>query len=448
MKICLIAMSGVRVVNPELRALGLTLPGFIERGKVIASLPSSGLLTLAGMTPGCHEVIYREVDELAGESGAIDCDLVAISSLTARIDDAYVLADGFRKRGIPVVMGGIHASVLPDEALGHCDAVIVGSAEGIWPKLLEDAEAGNLRRKYRSTVADVFADDAWVLPAYRLMAGRSYNRVTVQTSRGCPRACEFCGASRLISSKFQQKPVARVVEEIQEAKRWMERPFFEFADDNTFLDRRYGRELVKALIPLGIKWFTETDASVASDPELCDLLAESGCRQLLIGLESPRVGDLGEVDPSGWKQRMVERYEQVIHVLQSRGVSVNCCFIFGLDDQGSEIFPSVVDFVRQSGLAEVQCTVLTPFPGTELYDRFKREGRLLQERFWDRCTLFDVNYRPAKMSVEELESGLRWVFEELYSKQETSARKRRFLEVAKRRESVTGLESRASITET
>jgi radical SAM superfamily enzyme YgiQ (UPF0313 family) len=432
MKICLIAMSGVRVVNPELRALGLTLPGFIERGKVIASLPSLGLLTLAGMTPDRHEVIYKEIDELSAESGDVECDLVAISSLTARIDDAYVLADGFRARGIPVVTGGIHASVLPQEALGHCDAVVIGSAEGIWLQILSDAEAGRLRGIYRSPVADVFATESYAMPAFRLIAGRSYNRITVQTSRGCPRGCEFCGASRLISPGFQQKSVARVVEEIREASRWMDQPFFEFADDNTFLDRRYGRDLVRALIPLKIKWFTETDVSIADDLELCDLLAESGCRQLLIGFESPRTGDLGAVDPSGWKQRMVERNVRAIDLLQSRGVSVNGCFIFGLDDQDAEIFPAVVDFVRASGLAEVQCTVLTPFPGTELYDRLKRERRLLRQRFWDRCTLFDVNYRPAKMSVEELELGLRWVFEELYSKEEAGTRKRRFLEGRRR----------------
>ena len=420
-------MSGVRVVHPELRALGLTLPGFIERGKVIASLPSLGLLTLAGMTPSHHEVIYREVDELTPASGEMECELVAISSLTARIDDAYVLAERFRSRRIPVVMGGIHASVLPHEALAHCDAVVAGSAEGVWHKILEHAEAGCLQGIYRSDSAHVFADEAYAMPAFQLMAGRSYNRITVQTSRGCPRGCEFCGASRLISSRFQQKPVARVVDEIRQARPWLDRPFFEFADDNTFIDRRYGRELIKALIPLGIRWFTETDASIADDLELCDMLAEAGCRQLLIGFESPRIEDLGTVDPRGWKQRMADRYLHAIDVLQSRGVSVNGCFIFGLDHQGPDVFSTVVDYVRKSGLAEVQCTVLTPFPGTELYDRMKREGRLLRERFWNRCTLFDVNYHPAKMKVTELEDGLRWVLQELYSLEETAARKRRFV---------------------
>ncbi|MEZ5329779.1 MAG: cobalamin-dependent protein [Verrucomicrobiales bacterium] len=350
MKICLIAMSGVRVVNPELRALGLTLPGFIERGKVIASLPSLGLLTLAGMTPACHEVIYREIDELSADSSDIDCDLVAISSLTARIDDAYVLANAFRSRGVLVVIGGIHASVLPQEALEHCDAVVAGNAEGIWPKILEDAASARLRGIYRSKVTQPFTSAHYVMPAFHLMAGRRYNRVTVQTARGCPRACEFCGASRLISAKFQQKPVSRVIAEIGEARKWIDRPFFEFADDNTFLDRGYGRELVKTLIPLGIRWFTETDVSIADDLELCNMLAESGCRQLLIGFESPHTGDLKTVDPGGWKHRMGDRYLRAIDVLQSRGVSVNGCFIFGLDDQDTGIFPAVVDFVRQLAL--------------------------------------------------------------------------------------------------
>ncbi len=427
MKIGLIAMSGVRVANPELAALGVTLPGFVRRGKVIASLPSLGLLTVAGLTPPGHDVTYFEVDSLDAVTAWPEFDLVGISSLTARITDAYVVAERYRARGTPVVMGGLHVSRLPEEALTHCDAVVVNGAEGAWPQVVQDVAAGRLQRRYEGATDGVFTPPLYVEPRFDLLAGRPYNRVTVQTSRGCPRACEFCGASLLITRRFNQKPVPLVLAEIRAAKRWFRQPFFEFADDNTFLDRRWGRELLEGLRGEELHWFTETDASVADDPGFCDLLAEAGCRQLLIGFESPLGDDLAGLDPVEWKRRQAPRYRRVIDTLQARGVSVNGCFILGLDTHTPEVFPLVRDFVRESGLAEVQCTVLTPFPGTPLHERLRREGRLLTEQFWPACTLFDVNYRPARMTVEELEAGMRWLFGELYSQPESARRKRGFV---------------------
>lgn len=428
MNIGLIAMSGVRVRTAELAALGVTLPGFVRRGKVIASLPSLGLLTVAGLTPPGHDVEYIEFDELPELSKLPAFDLVAISSLTASIDDAYLVADQYRARGTPVVMGGLHVTCLPDEALEHCDAVVTGGAEGAWPQVIGDAAHGQLRRRYQGATNAVFTPALYAKPRFDLLHHRDYNRVTVQTSRGCPRSCEFCAASLLISPRFNQKPVDLVLAEIRAAREFFAHPFFEFADDNTFLDKSWGREFLRALIPEEIRWFTETDASVADDLELCDLLAEAGCRQLLVGFESPRGSDLFKIDPIGWKHRMASQAHHVVDVLQSRGVSVNGCFILGLDTHTPDIFPVIRDFVRASGLAEVQLTAMTPFPGTALYARLHRESRLLGERFWDRCTLFDVNYRPAQMTVEELEGGLRWLFAELYSRDETSRRQRLFLQ--------------------
>ena len=302
----------------------------------------------------------------------------------------------------------------------------MGGAEGTWPRLLRDAETGRLGRLYRGTYDRVFEPDLYATPRFNLLQGRPYNRITIQTSRGCPRACEFCAASLRITSRFNQKPVERVISEIREARRWFPEPFVEFADDNTFLNKSWSRSLLRALAAEGIHYFTETDASVADDQELCDLLAASGCRQVLIGFESPRAEDLGGVDPADWKRRQMPRMLRTIEALQSRGVGVNGCFILDLDNHTPDVFPQVLDFVRRSRLAEVQYTVLTPFPGTPLYERLRREGRLLTERFWDRCTLFDVNYVPRRMTVDELEAGLRWLFTETYSAEATSARLRGF----------------------
>ncbi len=431
MKIGLIAMSGVRVRNEELARLGLTLPQFVSRGKVIASLPSLGLLTVAGLTPPEHEVVYREIADLRDDQALEAFDLVGISSFTAQIDEAYALADRYRAAGVPVVLGGLHVSLMPDEAAQHADSVVLFGAEGVWPQVVRDAQAGRLQPRYEGLRTRVFDDRYYSRPRFDLLAGRPYNRITVQTSRGCPLNCEFCAASVRITSSYQQKPIDKVVQEIRAARATTRQPFFELADDNTFVNKKWGKELLRAIAPLDIRWFTETDISVADDEELLDLLSVSGCRQILIGLESPDAGALDGMDPINWKKTRAPRYLEAIERIQSRGVTVNGCFILGLDSHTPDVFETVRDFVRSSGLLEVQITVQTPFPGTPLYQRLASEGRLLQPRFWDRCTLFDVNYQPKRMSVAELESGVRWLFSEIYNEREFLRRKRHYMEIAK-----------------
>ena len=433
MRIGLIAMSGVRVRTPELAALGVTLPQFVNRGQVIASLPSLGLLTVAALTPPDVEIVYREIQEVRPDEPLESFDLVGISSFTAQIDEAYALADRYREAGACVVLGGLHVSLVPDEAAEHADSIVVYGAEGAWPRLVDDFLHGRLQPRYLGLRAGVFEAPHYVRPRFDLLRGRPYNRLTVQTSRGCPLDCEFCAASLRITSAFQQKPVSLVVEEIRAARAMADHPFFEFADDNTFLNKKWGKEFLRAIAPLGLNWFTETDISVADDDELLDLLAASGCRQVLIGLESPAGDDLAGIDPHDWKRKRSGRYLEAIGRIQSRGVTVNGCFVLGLDNHTPEIFGQVKEFVERSRLLEVQLTVLTPFPGTPLYNRLAREGRLLQPRYWDRCTLFDVNYRPRGMTVEQLEEGLRWLFGEVYNEREYTRRQRHYMEIVKQR---------------
>jgi radical SAM superfamily enzyme YgiQ (UPF0313 family) len=433
MRIGLIALSGVRVRTEELAALGVTLPQFVNRGRVIATLPSLGLLTVAALTPPDIKVVYRELSEVCDDDPLETFDLVGISSFTAMIDDAYRLADRYRAAGVPVVLGGLHVSLMPDEAARHADSIVLYGAEGAWPRLVEDFRRGQMQPRYLGLRSGVFEPPHYASPRFELLEGRPYNRITVQTSRGCPHDCEFCAASLRITSRFQQKPVDRVIAEIERAKEVTDTPFFELADDNTFVNAKWGKQFLCALAPLGIHWFTETDVAVADDDELLDLLAESGCRQVLIGLESPNAGGLDGIDARNWKKRHYDRYLEAIERIQSRGVTVNGCFIVGLDDDTPEIFEQVRDFVARSRLLEVQITVPTPFPGTPLYRRLQAEGRLLEDRFWDRCTLFDVNFRPNKMTVEELEGGLRWLFAEVYNETELKRRQRHYMDIVKRR---------------
>ena len=439
MRIGLIAMSGVRVRNEDLSELGVTLPGFVNRGKVIASLPSLGLLTVAALTPADIEVAYVEYDALPDEDEVLErFDLVGISSFTARIDAAYRLADRYRAMGVPVVLGGLHVSLMPDEAALHADAIVLDGAEGAWPELVDDFRAGRMKSRYRGLRKGMFTPKRHVVPRYDLLKERPYNRVTVQTSRGCPINCGFCAASLRITSSYQQKPVELVMKELRVVMEVAESPFLEFADDNTFVNKKWGKELLREMAPLGLHWFTETDISVAEDSELLDLMAKAGCRQILIGLESPTAAGLARLDPHDWKAKRFDRYLSAISRIQAAGVSVNGTFVLGLDTQTTEVFAELRDFVRASNLLEVQLTVQTPFPGTPLHDRLKREGRLLRERYWDRCTLFDVNYRPKQMSVEELEAGFRWLASELYSDSDFNRRKRHYMDLVKARNRADG----------
>lgn len=432
MRLGLIAMSGLRVHNPELAQLGLTLPGFIERKEVIASLPSLALLTLAGLTPQDVAIEYLELtDYQAGDDPPAEFDLVAIASYTAQIKAAYALADAYRKLGVSVVLGGLHVSALPAEALRHADAVVLGEGERVWPALVDDYRKGRLQRIYDARAHEFDLRTA-PMPRYDLLEIPRYNRLTVQTQRGCPYRCEFCASSIRLTNQYKLKPVSKVVEEIRYIKSLWRRPFIELADDNSFAGRSRAKQLATALAQLDIKWFTETDVSVAQDAELLARLRDSGCRQLLIGFESPSPAGLHQLElKANWKERQLEGYYQAIDRIQSHGISVNGCFILGLDGQDAGSFDDVLAFVRRSGLAEVQITIQTPFPGTELYQRLACEQRLLRREFWEQCTLFDVSYVPDKMSVTELEAGFRRLMSALYDDDWVRTRKARFIQRAR-----------------
>jgi radical SAM superfamily enzyme YgiQ (UPF0313 family) len=427
-RIGFVAMSGVRAHNTELTRLGLTLSGFVERNKIIASLPSLGLLTLAGLTPPRFEVEYQEIAELRADDQLPDrFDLVALSTFTAQLKEAYAVADFYRARNVPVVMGGIPVSSLPEEAGNHCTSVVVGEGEPLWPEVLNDFENGRLKPLYVQSPSGQFDLRDAPMPRFDLLDPGKYNRLTVQTSRGCPHRCEFCASSILLTPRYKVKPVEKVLAEIHAIKRIWDRPFIEFADDNSFVRQKHFKELLRRLLPEHLRWFTEADVRVADDDELLGLMRDSGCQQVLIGLETPRAASLDGLElKRNWKLRRLDTYHAAIAKIQSYGITVNGCFILGLDSDTPDVFDDVFEFVKQSGLYEVQITLLTAFPGTPLYERLRREGRVLREGAWELCTLFDLNIRPKNMTVAELQSGFLRLAERLYSAEETGARRRRF----------------------
>ena len=249
----------------------------------------------------------------------------------------------------------------------------------------------------------------------------------VQTSRGCPLRCEFCASSILLTHRYKQKPIDKVLAEIDRIRSLWRRPFIEFADDNAFVNRRYWKELLPELKSRKVRWFAETDLSFQEDLELLALMRASGCAEVLIGFESPGDWGLHGIElKKDWKWKRWREAKAAVERIQSFGIRVNGCFILGLDGQGPDIFDKVLEFVMETEMFDVQITVQTPFPGTPLYQRLKSAGRLLRDDAWEMCTLFDVNFRPQQMSSEELRRGFRDLGVRIYSHELTEKRRANF----------------------
>ncbi len=425
MNIGYIAMSGLRLVDQELLDLGLSFPAVARRAREIEALPSLGLLTIAGMSPshmGAEYLEVRDCDEIPARF-----DAIALSTLSATSKEAYAMAARIRAMGIPVILGGLHATLAPQEAARHVDAVVMGEGECVWPEVLQDLEKGTLKPIYDARSRKPFDFNFAPMPRFDLLGPDRYPRFTVQTQRGCPWACEFCAASMRLSPTFRTKPVEKVIAELHRLRDLFQRPFIEFADDNTFADKRHGRALMKAMANEGFRWFTETDVSVADDEDLLRMMRDAGCQQILIGFESPRFASLDGIEKNAnWKARRTDRYLRAVETIQKHGITVNGCFMLGLDGDDPSSFEDVFQFVESSGLYDVQVTYLTPFPGTPLWKRLSEEGRILCEDAADRCTLFDINFQPTHMSVEELRSGFHNLVRRLYAPEFVDRRSRAF----------------------
>lgn len=434
MKIGLVAMSGLRVFDRSLLELGLSFPSVRSRARTIEALPSLGLLTLAAMIPDEHETSYLEVRDVSDVGELADLDVVFLSFLMATATEACSLSNKLRAAGVAVVMGGLHVTLNPDEVSAHASAVVIGEGENVIGSLLEDFENDALKAVYRAQDFPAVDFAELPLPRFELLDGEKYSRFTLQTQRGCPLRCSFCASSIHLTPRYKVKPVWRVIAEVRRLKQLFDNPFIEFADDNTFCDRKHSRQLMKALREENVSWFTESDISIADDPTLLEMIAAAGCRQILIGLEAPSADALNGVElRTNWKAKRANNYGEAIRSIQSHGISVNGCFVLGLDNQDSGCFDEVFEFVESSGLHDVQITYMTPFPGTALYFQLRAEGRLLESHSTDACTLFDITFQPKQMSVEELRTGYRNLMKRLYAPAEVKKRTKRFLAQARGR---------------
>lgn len=369
------------------------------------SFPRLTLPLLAALTPSQHSIrlIDESVEDIDFDA---DVDLVGISLLTFLAPRGYEIADRFRERGIKVVLGGMHASALPEEALVHADAVVVGEAEEIWPTLLEDFQRGELKRIYKFGRRPSL--QGLPRPRLDLLKREGYlNANCVQATRGCPFGCDFCAVTDFFGNSYRLRPIDEVVEEVAS----LPGRGFVFVDDNIAGNRAYAKELFSALIPLGKSWGSQCHLGLADDSELLSLAAKSGCSHMFIGVESISQANLKGVRKSFNK---VSKYEESIARFHDQGIVVNAGMIFGLDEDDDSVFPTTVEFLEKNRVELTLFNILTPLPGTRLYARLEEEGRII-DREWSHYDGRHVVFRPKRMSPETLSDGFFWAFHHLYS---------------------------------
>jgi len=373
-------------------------------------LPSLSLNQVAAATPTEWQVTI--VDEVQ-ESIRYDehYDLVGITAMTHQALHAYQIADRFRGQGVPVVLGGIHPTVLPDEAAAHADAVVIGEAEPVWGGLLDDFRGGQLKRFYRS----IPAGDRLVIPWSRreLLAGRKYlTTQTLQASRGCPYDCSFCTVTPYFGNTFRYRDPEDILAEL----RTYRGKLTIFLDDNILGDPRKAKPILAGMVGMGLRWGGQANLRFAEDPEMVRLLAASGCVGIFVGLESADGVHANHPKTSGSSSQA-----DLIKRIRDTGVVVEASVIFGFDDHDQGIFERTVRFLEKCAPSLPTMHILTPYPGTALYNQFQQQGRMLHTD-WQRYDHGQVVYRPRLMTPEQLYRGWVEARREAYSWSSIAAR--------------------------
>lgn len=358
-------------------------------------MPQLALYILEGLTPPGHEVqIIEEEAELVDPNQ--ECDLVAISCMTANAPRAYELCKAFRERGKTVVLGGVHPSILPAEAMQHADSVVVGEAEGVWETLLNDFQNHKLQPKYHNPNPDLHK---YVPKDFSTVVNKSkFHIIPIMTTRGCPYDCDFCCVTDLYGKKIRHIPIENVVRDIKSSGA----KSFIFLDDNIIGHKKYAKELFRAIKPLNIKWGGQASVSLlVEDDELLQLAAESGCRSLFIGIESVSVEQLKTMR-KGIKE--IAHLESSLRKIKKMGILIHASMVFGFDNDTKETFEETVAFLQKNKASTASFNVLTPYPGTRVYENLKKENRLTTAnwKYYDHNT---VVFQPRNMTPYELQMG-------------------------------------------
>jgi len=375
-----------------------------------STFPPISLGILARLTPPDWEV--KLIDENYEPHRFEHADITAITAFTSAAARAYDIADEYRARGIPVVFGGIHASMLPDEALEHADAVVIGEAEKVWPDVIADYEAGSLKKKYLGVCGDL----ARTAVPDRSIFNPDYNVTSIQTSRGCPMDCEFCSVTAFNGRVFRQRPAAEVVDEI----RGIEPSYMFMVDDNLVgYGKKSARRAVEIFtrmdeLKLRKEWLCQSGLNVADDENVLYWMRRAGCRTIFLGVETDDPEELSGMDKP-INARVV--YKDVFDKINKYSMNVLGAFIFGNDGETLESVRRKFDYIINASIDIVQITHLTPLPGTRLFQRLKETGRLLFTNFpedWKRYGMTDLVFQLDKMDravyIEEFKRGIRAVY--------------------------------------
>jgi radical SAM superfamily enzyme YgiQ (UPF0313 family) len=353
--------------------------------------------TIAGLTPPDVEIRFYD-DRMEQVPYDEPTDLVAMSVETYTARRAYQIASEYRRRGVPVVMGGFHVTLCPDEAARYAEAIVVGEAEETWPRLVDDFRHGRMEPVYRSAGRPSLGG---LRPDRRIFRGKRYLPIgLVEAGRGCHFRCEFCAVQSVFRNTQTRRPIDEVISEVASVRN--ERRLFFFVDDNITSNLAEAKEFFRALAPLGIRWVSQSSINAAHDEEFLDLLVRSGCQGVLIGFESLNPVALAAMNKSF--NTMRGGYEVALANLRRFGLRLYATFIFGYDADTPESFASAVDFAKAHRFYIAAFNHLTPFPGTPLYARLESQSRLLYDAWWldDRYRYNMVPFRPATMSPEDL----------------------------------------------
>ena len=393
---------------------------------------------LAALTPPGHTITIVE-EAFAPDDINQDVDLLGITVLTELAPRAYHIGDTYRRKAVKVVMGGIHPTVLPDEALEHADAVVVGEAEGVWLRLVSDAASGQMQRIYRAGKMT----DLQGLPKPRRdlipgTKGKGYFPIPigVETSRGCPYDCEFCCIGQTLGQLYRVRPVQEVIAVIES----IDSPHLFFVDDALGLNRNSAKKLFTEMIPLRRRWLAQGTVSLAEDLELLGLMKRAGCLGLLIGFESVQKSTQNEVNKI--RNLRIDFYE-AMHRFHDQGFGILGSFVFGFDYENKDVFEQTLEFIMRSRMDVVQLRILTPYPGTRLYKRLLSEGRLFGRDWWLRGYPPDtLLFQPKGMTADELISGYARLNRQAYS---FGAMMKRFLGMSPWKRTLLGCQAYAGV---
>jgi radical SAM superfamily enzyme YgiQ (UPF0313 family) len=365
-------------------------------------LPPLGPLAVAANTPAGIEIEFvdERIEEINFNSHV---DLVGISVMTSSANHAYNTAQRFIQKGIPVVLGGIHPSLLPDEAIKYSNSVVIGEVEGLWEEILDDCKNKRLKKIYKNREFPSLKN--LPVPRFDLLKDGCYlTKNIIETGRGCPHKCSFCSATKFLGNKFRFRPVMDIINEIKERK--LENETVIFMSDNIFGNKNFAESLFSAIVPLNIKWMGGSSISIANYPEILRMASKSGCKSLFIGFESLTASNLNKIDKN--QNPNPGDYPLLIKRIHRENIGITGSFIIGLEDDQKSIFKEVSKFVYKTNIECPQVWPLIPYPGTKIYD-FLNEERRIVDYNWDHYNNITDNvvYKPRNMSISELK-GIYW----------------------------------------